>query len=158
LEIGPGAALLQAHRDMLIDGLEHVFGTFDAAMLERVLPQVEWVHLDAGEVLLRQGSQDESLYFVISGRLRASSTDADGTCTLLGDIARGETVGEMAFFTGEARTATVAAVRDSVLACFSREVFREMLLAYPLISLNMTRLLIDRLKRPPLGGRPSPGR
>ncbi|RYF43748.1 MAG: cyclic nucleotide-binding domain-containing protein [Comamonadaceae bacterium] len=138
---------------MLIEGLEHVFGTFDAAMLEQVLPQVEWVHLDAGEVLLRQGSQDESLYFVISGRLRASSADAEGAHTVLGDIARGETVGEMAFFTGEARTATVAAVRDSVLASFSREVFREMLLAYPLISLNMARLLIDRLKRASNGRR-----
>ena len=66
---------------------------------------------------------------------------------MLGEIARGETVGEMAFFTGEPRTATVTAIRGSVLARFSNTVFRELLLAYPLVSLNMTRQVIERFKR-----------
>ncbi|MBE7369054.1 patatin-like phospholipase family protein [Ramlibacter pallidus] len=151
MHVATGAPLLHAHREMLMDGLKRVFGDFDDTMLERVLPMLEWVQIGGGEALLEQGSQDESLYFVISGRLRAVATAADGTRTVLGEVARGETVGEMAFFTREPRTATVVAVRESVLVRFSRDAFREVLLAYPLVSLNMSRLVIERLKRASVG-------
>jgi NTE family protein len=138
--------LLKAHHSMLIDGLTNVFGPFNPEMMNHVLPRVEWIELGGGEVLFRQDDNDESLFFVVSGRLRASCADVTGKRRLLGEIARGETVGEMAFFTGEPRTATVTAIRDSVLARFSNSVFRELLLAYPLVSLNMTRQVIDRFK------------
>lgn len=147
MQVTAGGHMLDAHRDMLMDGLRSIFGQFDARMLEQVLPMLEWVQVGGGEVLLEQGSRDESLYFVISGRLRAVATAADGTRSVLGEVARGETVGEMAFFTSEPRTATVVAVRESVLVRFSREAFREVLTHYPLVSLNMTRQVIDRLKR-----------
>lgn len=147
MDAAAAQAMPGGHREMLIGGLRSIFGEFDVEMLERVLPRLEWVHLAGGDVLFRQGERDESLYFVISGRLRVLALEADGSRTTLGEVARGETVGEMAFFTGEARTATVTAVRDSVLARFTGEVFRELLQAYPLVSLNMTRLVIERLKR-----------
>ena len=139
--------LEHAHRDMLIEGLRRIFGEFNEEMLRRVLPRVIWVELAGGAKLIEQGQIDESLYFVISGRLRASRTEPDGRQRTLGDVSRGETVGEIAFFTGEPRSANVVALRDSVLAKFTSEVFRELLVAYPLVSMNMTRLIIERLKR-----------
>ncbi|MES2938766.1 MAG: patatin-like phospholipase family protein [Pseudomonadota bacterium] len=142
-----GNEVLQGHRDMLVDGLKRIFGEFDQQMLERVLPRFESVELAGGQMLFRQGEQDDSLYFVISGRLRALRDNEDGSVSVLGDIARGETVGELAFFTGEPRMATISALRDSVLARFSSEVFRELLTAYPLVSLNITRLVIERMQR-----------
>jgi NTE family protein len=134
--------------------LRRTFGDFQEEALEQLLPQVEWVEVGGGEVLFEQGEADQSLYFVVSGRLRARVTDEDGTERTIGEIARGETVGEMAFFTGEPRTATVSAVRDSVLARFTSEVFRAVLLAYPLVTMNMTRLVIERLKRASQGRQP----
>ena len=154
MRLGSPEELLEAHQGMLIDGLTNVFGAFDQDMLRHVLPQVEWIELGGGDTLFRQDDHDESLFFVVSGRLRASSVDASGQRKVLGEIARGETVGEMAFFTGEPRTATVVAIRDSVLARFSNKVFRELLLAYPLVSLNMTRQVIERFKRVNAGRQP----
>ena len=145
--MGPTDKLLEAHSGMLVSGLTRIFGDFNHDMLQHVLPRVEWIELGGGQLLFRQHDLDESLFFVVSGRLRAFTIDETGARKVLGEIARGETVGEMAFFTGEPRIATVAAVRDSVLARFSKEVFRELLLAYPLVSLNMTRQVIERLKR-----------
>jgi len=147
--------LLEAHQGMLMEGLAAIFGAFNQDMLRHVLPRVQWLQLGGGDVLFRQQDRDESLFFVISGRLRAVSVDEAGVRHVLGEITRGETVGEMAFFTGEPRTATVAAVRDSVLARFSNEVFRELLLAYPLVSLNMTRQLIARFQRVNQGRKPA---
>jgi NTE family protein len=147
MPLGSADELLEAHHSMLLDGLTNVFGAFNPEMLQHVLPRVEWLELGGGDILFRQGDQDESLFFVVSGRLRVSHVDASGAHVVLGEIARGETVGEMAFFTGEPRTGTVVAIRDSVLARFSNAVFRELLLAYPLVSLNMTRQVIERFKR-----------
>ncbi len=155
MHMGSTEELLAAHHGMLIDGLTNVFGAFDQDMLRHVLPQVEWIELGGGDMLFRQDDHDESLFFVVSGRLRASSVDAAGQRKVLGEIGRGETVGEMAFFTGEPRTATVVAIRDSVLARFSNKVFRELLLAYPLVSLNMTRQMIERFKRVNAGRKPA---
>lgn len=144
MPIGSSAELLAAHHGMLIDGLTAVFGALDADMARHLLPQVEWIELGGGDDLFHQNDTDASLFFVVSGRLRVTSIDGSGRRHVLGEVARGETVGEMAFFTGEPRTATVTAIRDSVLAHFSNAVFRELLLAYPLVSLNMTRLVIER--------------
>ncbi len=139
--------MLVSHRELLVEGLKKIFGDFNQEMLDRVLPRFEWIELSGGQVLFRQGERDESLYFVISGRLRAVQSSEEGERTVLGEIAKGETVGELAFFTGEPRIATIVAVRETLLARVSSEVFRELLLAYPLVSLNLTRLVIDRMKR-----------
>lgn len=154
MSMGSTEDLLQAHHGMLIDGLTAIFGAFNQDMLKHVLPRVEWLELGGGDVLFHQQDRDESLFFVVSGRLRAVSRDETGARRVLGEITRGETVGEMAFFTREPRSATVTAVRDSVLARFSHDVFRELLLAYPLVSLNMTRQLIARFKRVNQGRKP----
>ena len=146
--------LLATHQSMLIDGLTRVFGEFNQEMLKHLLPHVEWIEMGGGETLFHQGDSDQTLYFVVSGRLQASSIDAFGVRSVLGEIVRGESVGEMAFFTGEARTATVTAIRDTMLASFSESVFRELLIAYPLVSLNMTRQVIERLAQVNTGRKP----
>lgn len=139
--------VLGAHRKLLVEGLKRIFGEFDPQMLEQVLPRFEWMELAGGQVLFRQGEQDDSLYFVVSGRLRATRAEDGDEPQVLGDVVRGETVGEMAFFTGEPRMATITAVRDTLLARIRGPVFRELLVAYPLISLNLTRLVIQRNQR-----------
>jgi NTE family protein len=142
-----GQAVIEGHIKLLEEALKRVFGEFDHHMLERVLPRFEWVELVGGQVLFHQDERDDTLYFVISGRLRATRVDEDDEHRVLGDITRGESVGELAFFTGEPRTATVSAVRDTLLARIRGDVFRELLVEYPLVSLNLTRLVIQRSRR-----------
>ena len=64
MSMGSAQELLEAHHGMLIDGLTNVFGAFNQEMLRHVLPRVEWLELGGGDVLFRQGDQDESLFFV----------------------------------------------------------------------------------------------
>ena len=133
--------------DLLVGSLKHVFGEFNPEMLERLIPRLEWVELSGGESLFGQGDMAEDLYFVLSGRLRAHAVNAEGERKLLGEIMRGETVGEMAVIANEARSASVTAIRDSVLVRLTRTVFEDTLRAYPNVAMNITRLVIDRLKR-----------
>jgi NTE family protein len=136
-----------AHLRQFVETLHTIFGEFDEEFLGVLEPLLEWVEIAGGETLFRQGDEGDTLYFVQSGRLRASVTNDDGQSVVLGDISRGETVGEMAVFTGEPRMATVVAIRDSVLVKLTKAAFEQVLMAYPLVSMNVTRLIIERLRR-----------
>jgi NTE family protein len=160
-----GATLPEFQAQMLTEGLRELFGEMNDEILAALMPMLEWVEVAGGEVVVRQGGTDRDLYFVISGRLRAygaegeqrrrprASTGEDPQRRFLNDIARGETIGEVSFFTGSPRTATVVAMRDSVLVRMTRPSLERLLTAYPQVTLSMARLVIERLNR---AGSPPP--
>ncbi len=132
---------------LLINNLTNVFGEFDTALLAMIEPMLEWIEVGGGETLFRQHDSGESLFFVISGRLQAFVQDTDGNNKKIGEIIRGETVGEMAVFTGQPRSATIIAIRDSLLVRLSKTVFERVIATYPAVAMNVTRLIINRLQK-----------
>ncbi len=80
----------------------------------RLAAQAEAVAAPAGEWLFRQGDAGDALYVVRSGRLEAVR-EAPEPPVVLRELGRGALVGELAFLTGEPRSASVRAVRDSEL-------------------------------------------
>jgi NTE family protein len=133
-------------RDTLATCLTQVFGRIEESFVDAAVPLLEWIELAGGEILFEEGDEENGVYFVISGRLRASVAH-DGEPRPIGEIARGETVGEMAVLTGEPRSATVAAIRDTVLAHATREVFDDLMRRHPELPIHMARIIITRLKR-----------
>ncbi|HVO92683.1 MAG TPA: cyclic nucleotide-binding and patatin-like phospholipase domain-containing protein, partial [Terriglobales bacterium] len=103
----------------------------DNAALEDLLPELEWVHLAGGQTLFRAGESGDSMYIVIAGRLRISMTGSNGAEEILREIGPGESVGELALLTGNPRSATVRAIRDSILARFSRGAFDAIVRHHP---------------------------
>lgn len=144
---------------LLAEGLRGLFGEMDDEALAALMPLLEWVEVSGGQVIVRQGDTDRDLYFVICGRLRAyggtgpqrrhpRAVPGDGPHRrFLSEITRGETIGEMSFITGAPRNATVIASRDSVLVRISRPSLEKLISAYPQVTLNMARLVIDRMRR-----------
>lgn len=113
-------------------------------MLEK---NVEWVYLPCGEMLFQQGEPGDSMCIVISGLLRVFIERADGSEEVVDELVRGETVGEMAVLIGERRSASVYAVRDSVLMKLSTAVFNHLAEKHPQAILMFTRSLIERWRR-----------
>ncbi len=136
----------QYHKEQLLKNLHRIFGEFDTTMLTLLEPLLEWVEVGGGEILFRQHDTGDSLYFVISGRLQAFVPDDRGKHQVIGEIIRGETVGEMAIFTGDPRSASIIALRDSVLVKLSKHAFEQVIAAYPAVSMNVTKLIINRLR------------
>jgi predicted acylesterase/phospholipase RssA len=101
-------------------------------------------HLRRGDVLFHQGNRGSSFYLVQSGRLRAIR-DLDGEHpVLIGEIGRGELVGEMAVLGDAPRSASVVAIRDSQVTEFSGAD----LAALPKESLlEVMRVLATRIRR-----------
>lgn len=136
----------QNHRDTLATCLTQIFGRVEDAFVDAALPMLDWIELTGGKTLIHEGDPASGVYFVISGRLRAYVRQ-DDSLVPIGEIGRGETVGEMGILTGEPRSATVVAVRDTVLAYASREAFDELWHRHPQLPVHMARIIIERLKR-----------
>jgi predicted acylesterase/phospholipase RssA/CRP-like cAMP-binding protein len=133
-------------RQQLAVGLGSLLGPLGDERLRELERGTEWIRLRRGQALVRQGDTGQDVWVLVSGRLRAVREGSAGL-TVLGDIARGESIGEMVFFTGEKRSATVLATRDSELVRFSGEAFDALLRTDHDASRRVTRLVVDRLRR-----------
>jgi NTE family protein len=122
-----------------------LFEGLEPDLLEGITNQIEWFALPGGTTLFDAGDPPEALYLVISGNLGAYSSSAEGHRRLVGTIAAGETVGEMALISGKPRNATVIALRDSELGRLSREAFETLMLAHPQGLLRVAQLMAQRL-------------
>ncbi len=127
--------------------LPSLFGELSDETFAEILPHLNWKLLAGSETLFLQGDAGDGLYILVSGRLQVLLNEANGSRRVIGEIARGETVGEMSLFTGDRRTASIVAVRDSVLAKISPAAFVELIASYPQLAMRTTRLIIDRLQK-----------
>ncbi|MCP4132528.1 MAG: cyclic nucleotide-binding domain-containing protein [bacterium] len=133
--------------NQLLTMLLKLFGEIDKTTLQNLEKQLRWVHLQPGEALFHQGEPGESLFLVISGRLQVIYDDDDGTRVIIGEIGRGETIGEMSVLMNEGRTANVYATRESYLVKFIKPVFQQMTKDIPEVMVKISQLLINRLRR-----------
>lgn len=134
--------------------LHDLLGPIDPAVVDEIREQGTWVRLGRGETLFEQGDDERHLFLVVSGRLAAVAEDAHGERHRVGELGAGEVLGEMALFADEPRSASVYALRDSLLVRFSKPVFDRFVEAHPQVLMTMTRLVIHRLRStigPPAG-------
>ena len=139
-------------RSQLAEHLGRLFGSMDLAALRDVENAVTWTTIESGGVLFRQGDPADAAYVVVSGRMRVTARDARGVEQPIGEVGRGETVGEIALLTHGARSATVYATRRSELARFSQDAFDRLTARYPSAMTHMTRLIGTRLQTMTLRG------
>jgi predicted acylesterase/phospholipase RssA/CRP-like cAMP-binding protein len=139
--------LPRLYRDQLLRLLPRLFGPLDQVALSEMERQAEWVRLPRGEILFGQGDAPDGFYLLVSGRLQVMVTDGPGQYRFPGQVAQGESVGEMGAYSGEPRSATLIAVRDCELVRFSQPQFDHFIQQYPAFLRHLTELLIGRLSR-----------
>ena len=106
-----------AARQSLLLAVENAFAVSpDHAAV--VLAALQPITCRGGDWLFRQGDEGDSLYLLARGRLQVwiSSEDrGESHESLVAEVAPGETVGEISLLTGGPRSASLRAVRDSLL-------------------------------------------
>lgn len=122
------------------------FGNIGASTLRAIHERVEWLELDAGDTLMRQGEEGEAAYLTLSGRLRVYVADETGANRMVRELGRGQITGEMSLYTGEPRSATVIAVRHTLLARMDQTHFQELIARNPQVSVALTNMIIRRLQ------------
>ena len=96
-------------------------------------------------VLIHEGDTGDSLYIVLSGKVKVYASNAQGREFVIAFHGPGEYVGEMAL-DGGVRSASVVTVDPTVCAVVHRAQFREFLLANPDFALHLIEKLIRRAR------------
>jgi len=136
---------LEFWHSQLATHLSALFESANPGALVELEAEAEWVSLRSGELLFRLGDAGDAAYIVLSGRLRVVD-DSAGERTL-NEVGAGETLGEMAVLSGEARSATVFALRDSLLARLPSAAFHRLIERHPQVLRRISALLVDRLRK-----------
>ena len=86
--------------------------------LMRILKRQE---VDAGFYLVRQGDPPKDLYFIESGEITAQLEETGRKPFRLGTVRAGQVVGEVGFYLGHERTASVVTEVPSTIYRLSKE-------------------------------------
>lgn len=124
-----------------------LFASLDGDARSALGEVVEDLEVPGGQVLMKQGDQADCLYLVLSGRLSARVDRGDGISLRVGEVARGEVVGEMALITGEPRSATVVAERDSHLLRLPTAAFDSLIASDPASLRAIAGQVVERMRR-----------
>ena len=119
-----------------------LFAALPSLERERLGRLAERQDLHSGQILYGEGEAPHSFYIVVSGRLRVSLDNS-----LLGYVGRGEPVGEMGVITGEPRTSSVHALRDTVVLRIASKPFLDLLYREASTLMAITRLMVGRLRQ-----------
>ncbi|KAG8862931.1 phosphatidylcholine and lysophosphatidylcholine phospholipase [Tulasnella sp. 330] len=104
---------------------------------------LDWMQVNAGQVLWRPGDASDSFYIVINGRLRALA-EKDGE--IVGEYGQGDTVGELDVITSANRTSTLHAIRDTELARMPQTLFNAISIRHPQAAVLLLRMIASRVR------------
>ncbi len=131
---------------LLLRHLPDLLGDIEPSAVALLLEHLQWVEIAAGQTLMSQGDAGDAMYLLVSGRLRTYIANDLGEQRAVREIGRGQIVGEMSLFTDEPRSATLVAIRDSVLVRLGKDQFKQLLSVSGQISMALTQQIIKRLK------------
>jgi len=96
-------------------------------------------------VIINEGDRGDSLYVILSGRVKVYVSDDDGREMILDIYGPGDYVGEMAL-DGRPRSASVMTLEPTSCSVVTREELRAAIAANPDIAMSLIATLIDRAR------------
>ncbi|KAG9242336.1 hypothetical protein BJ878DRAFT_544361 [Calycina marina] len=107
---------------------------------------LEWVQVNAGQVIYHQGDDSDAIYIVLNGRLRLVQNHDEAGMKVIGEFGQGESVGELEVMTESARPATLHAIRDTELAKFPKTLFNSLAQEHPGITIKISKIIASRMR------------
>jgi hypothetical protein len=151
----PAAATTLARLTQL-DASE-VYRSLPAELCLEMVHAMAEVHLPAGATLIEQGSPNDDVFIVTRGEFDVLVGEP-GAERRLAAMRPGEVVGDMAFLTGEPRSATLRATAPSTCLVLRAVDLKRLAFEHPTVLMRMARVIVRRLaERSPAGStrRPS---
>ncbi|XP_064533253.1 patatin-like phospholipase domain-containing protein 7 isoform X2 [Pseudopipra pipra] len=106
---------------------------------------LDWMEVEAGRAVYRQGDKSDCTYIVLNGRLRSVIRMEDGKKHLTGEYGRGDLIGVVEALTHQPRATTVHAVRDSELAKLPEGALISIKRKFPQVVTRLIHLLGEKI-------------
>ena len=98
------------------------------------LEYVELVHCPFSSTLFREGQSGDSMYLILEGQLRVFTKQKSGELMVLRILDAGDSFGEVALMNKVPRSASVEAVRGSILIRISAAALRKLMTEEPALA------------------------
>ncbi|MCB2055812.1 MAG: mechanosensitive ion channel family protein [Geminicoccaceae bacterium] len=131
------------HRDRVL-GRSELFRKLAAEELARLAADTTERRYSSGDVVVRQGAEDRSLFVVLEGVLDVQVEAEDGGSRSVNRLTPGSMFGEFALLTGAPRSATVRAAAPAVLLEITEEAIAPVLKRCPELAEELSRVLAER--------------
>jgi CRP/FNR family cyclic AMP-dependent transcriptional regulator len=123
-----------------------LFASFPEDQLRMLTTMVTRRSASRSTTIMAGGDATDSLYIVLSGRLKVMMSDSDGKEVILSILGPGEFFGEMGLIDDEPRSASVVTIEPCELLSISKRDFKKCLSDNAEMSMAVMRGLVRRLR------------
>ena len=123
-----------------------LFASFPEDQLRMLTTMVTRRSASRSTTIMAGGDATDSLYIVLSGRLKVMMSDSDGKEVILSILGPGEFFGEMGLIDDEPRSASVVTIEPCELLAISKRDFKKCLLENNEMAMAVMRGLVKRLR------------
>ena len=123
------------------------FTGLDQAELESIKKHIFEKKAARGEMLVFEGEPADTLFFVVEGVVKVFKTSADGKEQILQIIRPGDSFNDVPVFSGDTALANAEAMSNVVLYTVNKADLAGIIQQYPQVSLNVIRILTDKVQR-----------
>ncbi|XP_060126384.1 patatin-like phospholipase domain-containing protein 7 isoform X3 [Zootoca vivipara] len=126
-------------------GVAHTVVKRMSSFVRQIDFALDWMEVEAGRAVYRQGDNSDCTYIVLNGRLRSVIRMDDGKKQLTGEYGRGDLIGVVEALTHQPRATTVHAVRDSELAKLPEGALTSIKRKFPQVVTRLIHLLGEKI-------------
>jgi CRP/FNR family cyclic AMP-dependent transcriptional regulator len=126
----------------------------DKAFFSELAPEEVRLICDCGttktypknSILINEGDQTDTLYIILSGKVKIYVSDKEGREVILNILGPGGFFGELALIDEAPRSASVMTLETSSLGMVTKAGFQQCIAAHPEIAMKMMRILCRRIR------------
>jgi CRP/FNR family transcriptional regulator, cyclic AMP receptor protein len=124
-----------------------LFQGVDASDVEAISSEFEIIEVSRGQILFHEGEPGDSLYIVLSGKVKLGRRASDGRENLVAVMGPSDQFGELSLFDPGPRTATAVVVTDGRVARLPKAALQKWVEERPQIAMQLLRVVARRLRR-----------
>jgi CRP/FNR family transcriptional regulator, cyclic AMP receptor protein len=123
-----------------------LFASLQEEQLRMLTTMVSRRSAARGTTIMAGGDATDSLYIVLSGRLKVMMSDSDGKEVILTILGPGEFFGEMGLIDDEPRSASVVSIEPCELLSIAKRDFKKCMVDNHEMAMHVMRGLVKRLR------------
>lgn len=124
-----------------------LFAALDEDTASKLIASMSPHLLNRGDLLFSEGDSGDSLYVILSGKVKLGRASGDGRESLIAVLGSGEMFGELSLFDPGPRLTSATVVSETEVISLGNVALQEFLSDHPAVAMKMLAGLARRLRR-----------